>query len=394
MIYLDNAATTPIRPEVLEAMMPYLTDSFGNPGAAYRLGRDAAAAVSNARKQVADFLNCEPEQIVFTSGATEANNMVFQGVQQYLLDFNKTHIISSATEHKSILNALDALKTKDGFDVTLLSPTNGFCVDGHSLESAITKETGLVSVMYVNNEVGFCNPVVEIASICADNDVLFHTDCVQAAGYFDLNVNEIGCDFMTVSSHKIGGPKGVGALYIKEPCIMSPMIYGGDSQEFGLRGGTENVASIVGFGEACKIAKTGLKVNEALFRRQHHAFMMRFAQTMEAHGYSGRDYMVNALKGSKAYKILSLTIPGIDAGTAQLMLDVKGICVSTGSACNSSDNEPSHVLKAIGFSDDDARSTLRISFSDDNTFLEIDDAAKELATVIDVIKTGGIYGRA
>jgi len=393
VIYLDNAATTPVHPEVLDAMMPYLTEQFGNPGAAYKLGRKAASAVAAARTQVASLLNCKPEQIIFTSGATEANNMVFQGLREHLRATGKTHIITSQTEHKSVLKAVDSLKTKDGFGVTIMAPDNTVYVRPDELNRLVTDETGLVSVMYVNNELGFCNPIHEISSCCRENGVLFHTDCVQAAGYFDLDVDKIGCDFMTISSHKIGGPKGIGALYVRDSSIITPMIYGGDSQEFGLRGGTENVASIVGFGKACEIALRDRNHNVTISRAQYLEFCRSLSKHMFELGYSaGDDYWINETMRREVYKIVSITFSGVDAGTVQLMLDSNNICVSTGSACNSKNNNPSYVLKSIGFSDDEARGTLRISFSPSSKLSDIDLAAKVIAEMVYIVRGGNASG--
>ena len=253
MIYLDNAATTQVDPRVVEAMMPYLTEQYGNPGSLYKLGRDAKAAVEKAREQVARFMGAKPEQIIFTSGATEANNMVFEITRPFLERTGKTHVITSQIEHKSVLKSVRRLIDDHNFDATFAGLSRSLSGLPESISQSFGSKTGLVSVMYLNNEIGHAFDVKTIGKLCKRHDVLFHTDCVQAASYRPISVEKIGCDFATISSHKIHGPKGVGALFVKEPDMWQPMICGGDSQEFGLRGGTENVAGIVGFGKACEL---------------------------------------------------------------------------------------------------------------------------------------------
>lgn len=257
MIYLDNAATTQIDKRVLDAMMPYLTTQYGNAGTLYKFGRSAGEAVKQARAQVAEFLNAKPEQILFTSGGSEANSLVFQGLKEYLKSIGKTHILVSAIEHDSVLKAAHSL-IKDEFYIEYLPAHSDGKVFAQSVEDAITSKTGLVSVMYVNNETGAVNPIEEIGTICMKRGILFHADCVQAAGCHPIDVEKIGCDFLSISSHKIHGPKGVGALFAKEKSMLAPIIFGGAEQEFGLRGGTENVAGIVGFGMACEISTKSL----------------------------------------------------------------------------------------------------------------------------------------
>ena len=249
MIYLDNAATTQLDPRVLESMMPYLMTQYGNAGTLYRFGRAANEAIQEARARVARFIGAGPDSIIFTSGGSEANNLVFHGVRDYLKRIGRTHVLVSAVEHDSVLRAAESL-IKDGFDVEYIPVLGNGTVPSAAVERALRADTGLVSVMYVNNETGVENPVGDIGSICLKHGVLFHTDCVQAAGCHPIDTTSIGCDFLSISAHKIHGPKGTGALYAKDSSILSPLIYGGHDQEFGLRGGTENVAGIVGFGRA------------------------------------------------------------------------------------------------------------------------------------------------
>lgn len=254
MIYLDAAATTQIDRRVLESMMPYLTTQYGNAGTLYKFGRAANEALQSARAQVSRFVGADNGSIIFTSGGSESNNLVFHGAKEYLKRIGRTHVLVSAVEHDSVLRAAESL-TKEGFDVGYIPVQGDGSVSLTTLEGLLRPDTGLVSVMYVNNETGTVNPVCDIGSLCMKHGVLFHTDCVQAAGCHPINVVEIGCDFLSVSSHKIHGPKGVGALYVKDMATVAPLIHGGSEQEFGLRGGTENVAGIVGFGRACEIGR-------------------------------------------------------------------------------------------------------------------------------------------
>ena len=255
MIYLDNAATTKISDEVLAEMLPYLKEEFGNAGSIHTIGRQAEEAVCKARKQVADFINASPEQIIFTSGGSEANNLAIKGVIQHLTKIGKQHVISSNLEHDSLLNAIASLGKE--FRTTFLTNDKSGMILMDEFKNYITMygDVGLVSVMGVNNEIGTFYPLKSIGNICRKNNILFHTDCVQAASSVALDVDYIGCDMMSISSHKLHAPKGVGALFVRDKTIINPIISGGASQEFGVRGGTENVAGIVGFGKACELLK-------------------------------------------------------------------------------------------------------------------------------------------
>lgn len=377
MIYLDNAATTKISPEVLDAMMPYLTEEYGNPGAMYRLGRQAAGAVAKARQQVADFINAKPEQIIFTSGGSEANSLAFFGLAPYLIKENKKHIIVSKTEHESVLKAARNLCVKYQFGATFVGVNESGVVDLGSLEDCIQQNTGLVSVMHTNNEVGAVNPVVSIKEICKRNGVLFHTDCVQAAGSSPINVDTIGCDFLSLSSHKIHGSKGCGALFVKDAGLLEPVIFGGDEQEFGIRGGTENVPGIVGFGMACEVAKRDFNTNTRIVTNLKCGFHEALIGRLSYHGLSN----ILHLNGSGG-KISNLRFDGIDTQTLLLMLDSVGVCVSAGSACRSLESSPSHVLLAMGLSDEEARSSVRISFSTDQSYDEVASAAEIIADCV------------
>ncbi len=389
MIYLDNAATTQIHPEVLDAMLPYLKDEYGNAGAMYGLGRRAANAVAEARQQVANLIGCEPSQMIFTSGGSEANNLVFAGLRPYLLGKGKTHLISSAVEHDSVLRAIRGVCNplcpngsdfiKSDFYATFLGVNCNGEVSVDDMLAALTKQTGLVSVMYVNNETGAVNPVHEIGKLCRRRKVLFHTDCVQAVSFQDVNVKDICCDFLSISSHKINAPKGVGALYVRDASVLTPMIHGGLAQEFGLRGGTENVAGIVGFGKACEILTQNLEAN----REKANALRVSFERALNERLSSlGLQHILHINSSNEQSKILNIRFDDVDAQTLVLMLDAHGICVSAGSACRSHEAKPSHVLMALGLSEDEARDSIRVSFSHMQEEREVLYAARMVPTLL------------
>ena len=385
MIYLDNAATTQIDKRVLDAMMPYLTTQYGNAGTLYKFGRNAGEAAKQARAQVAEFINAKPEQILFTSSGSEANSLVFQGLKEYLKSIGKTHILVSVIEHDSVLKAAHSL-IKDGFYIEYLPAYSDGRVFAQSVEDAITPKTGLVSVMYVNNETGAVNPIEEIGTICMKRGILFHTDCVQAAGCHPIDVEKIGCDFLSISSHKIHGPKGVGALFAKEKSMLTPIIFGGAEQEFGLRGGTENVAGIVGFGMACEISTKSLHEDCIWVSTLKQRFYMALTDALKKNGCAEIVH-TNGSSVISPGKTLNLCLRGIDGQTLLLMLDGKSICISAGSACRSHEAEPSHVLKAIGLSDEEALSSVRITIGHQNTEEEIIEAAKIITALVDRIRS-------
>lgn len=388
MIYLDNAATTKIAPEVLETMMPYLTDEFGNAGSLYALGRRAAEAVAKARKQVADCIGARPEQIIFTSGGTEANNLVFKGLAPYLKEHGKTHLITSKVEHDSVLNTVQEMNIKHGFDVSYLEVNKSWEVSAGvatGLREALTRNTGLVSMMYINNEIGSVNNIQKACEVAHAHGVLFHSDCVQALGEIDIDVTELGCDFISISSHKIHGAKGIGALYVKDPTLLGSLITGGENQEFGIRGGTENVAGIVGFGKACEMVKHNI------FDRQERVLFLKkiffdvLCNALIEQGLGNLKCSFNGASPMRKGKILNLCFRDIDAQTLVLYLDTQGICVSAGSACRSHESEPSPVLLAIGLTPDEARSSFRVSFSHYLTDEQVCDAAKTIAFAIKLL---------
>ena len=378
MIYLDNASTTQMDDKVLEAMMPFLTYKYGNAGSLHSKGRAAYDAVKYAREQVAGFINASPEQIIFTSGGTEANNMVIHNAYKFPM-YNR--IISTEAEHDSILNYLKKIKSwEEGeFKIDLLHINEFGMIDISELEELISHSRGvqLISVMHTNNELGSVNPIEKVGEVCLEQAIQFHTDCVQAAGFSKLDVQKLQCDYLSLSSHKIHGPKGVGALFVRKPEFFTEFIFGGKSQEFGLRGGTENVAGIVGFGEACDRAGARLQENRGIITSCVQALSEALETRLMVFD------LINKLHyNTQVYedtKVLNMRFDGVKAESLIMMLDAQGVCVSAGSACNASDGTPSHVLKAIGLTDDEARSSIRVSFSKYNDMDECARAGEMIA---------------
>lgn len=378
MIYLDNAATTKVAPNVIEAMLPYIKDKYANPGAPYSFGQKVREDIEQARTEVARLFNCYDSQVVFTSGGSESNNMVFQSSKDYM---SRKHILVSAAEHDSVLKAAHSLE-REGFFVEHIPVTNAGTVSISDFKKMIRENTGLVSIMYVNNETGAVNPIEEIGTICARQGILFHTDCVQAAGTHKIDVKKMNCDFASISAHKIHGIKGAGALFIKVPdCCLDPMIYGGSEQEYGLRGGTENVPGIIAMAEACKNCCAAVAENLNIVSVFKQYFYNELISNLKMYGLENIVH-INGMPVITPGKVLNLRIDGVDGETLMFALDRKGICISTGSACHSKSVQPSHVLKAMGLTDEEARSSVRISFSDMNTTAEISEAAKIMADTI------------
>ena len=376
MIYLDNAATTKIAPEVLDEMMPYLTKKFGNPSSIYKLGQDSKRAIEIARERVASFLKADnSEQIVFTSGGTEANNIALLA-NSYHRWFQTSNI-----EHDSIMNLTQG---SDYYSGSINVDEDGkITID--SFKEGFISGTKMVSVMFVNNEIGSINPIETIGKLCREQHVVFHSDCVQAAGCVPIDVNELCLDFASISSHKIHGPKGIGALYIRDPSLVCDLSetgrFGGLHQEFGIRPGTENVAGIVGFGKACEM----LTGNEMRIGADIEIIKHKFWSALKYHiqKYGLTDILHDNAKSSQSYgKVLNIRFDGIDAETMILMLSARDVCVSAGSACRSHEQEPSRVLKAIGLTDDQARDSIRISFSRYNTEEEVEEAAQIIAETV------------
>lgn len=374
-IYLDHNATTPLRPEVWEAMraVEFADEPAANPSSTHRRGLSAARALKAAREQLAEAIGAHPTDIVFTGGGSEAINQALKGVAWALPA--KRGFVTTAIEHHAVLHSMDWLASQ-GARVTTL-PVNLKClVDPAAVAEAIGPDTALVSVMMVNNEVGAIEPVREIGAICRERGVLYHVDAVQALGKLPVNVEEIGCDLLSLSAHKLYGPKGVGALYIREGTPLAPLIHGG-RQEAGLRAGTQNVAGIVGFGEAIRLAGAEREANWAHALEVREQFL-RLPRELNA-------VRINGDPASVVPHCISLTLLYCDAMALSTNLSVRGICVSVGSACTSGDVIPSHVLKAMGLSDQAAFCTIRLTSGHDTTVEEAGaaiDAIIELAEML------------
>ncbi|MDY4586908.1 MAG: cysteine desulfurase NifS [Oscillospiraceae bacterium] len=375
-IYADNAATTKLSKTALDAMMPYLTEQYGNPSSLHTVGQLAAEGLFAARKTMAECLGCDPKEIIFTGGGSEADNQALLTGAEIGARKGKKHIISDTIEHHAVLHSLKHLE-KLGFEVTLLPVDGDGRVDPEAVRKAIRPDTALVTVMMANNEIGTLEPVREIASICHENGVLFHTDAVQAVGHIPVNVKEIGCDMLSLAGHKFHGPKGVGALYARKGLLVSTLIEGG-AQERGKRAGTENIAGIVGMAAALREAVDNLETNVAKITRLRDRLIEGLAPISHS-----------ILNGSREHRLpgnVNMCFEGIEGESLLLLLDQKGICASSGSACTSGSLDPSHVLLAIGRIHDVAHGSLRLSLSEYNTEEEIDTIIKAVPEVVDYLR--------
>jgi cysteine desulfurase len=375
-IYLDNNATTQVAPEVLEAMLPFLREQWGNPSSIYGFGRQLTKPLELAREKVATLINADPREIIFTSGGTESINSALQSVLQIFPQ--KRHLITTVVEHSATIKFCAHLITA-GFEVTLLPVDAGARLDLRLLEQTIRPETAMVSVMLANNETGVLFPVEEIAAICHRKNVLFHTDAVQAPGKLKIDVRESGVDFLSLSAHKLYGPKGVGALYVKHGVKYHPYIIGG-GQEQGRRGGTENVAGIVGFGRAAELAMAHL--GEANTRIRALRDKLETVILSSVPGVTR-----NGPAEARLPNTSNLSFEGIEAEGILLLLDEQGICASSGSACTSGSLDPSHVLLAMGCDVSRARASIRFSLGIHNTEAEVDFVLKELPKIIERLRT-------
>jgi cysteine desulfurase len=374
LIYLDHAASTPVHDQVFQAMIPFLKEQFGNPSSIHRYGRFAQRAIQNARKQIALLINAQPNEILLTSGGTESNNTAIFGITS--LKKGK-HLITSSIEHEAILEPCRKLE-KEGFRITHIPVDDKGTVNPKDVENSISDDTCLVSIMFANNEVGTIQPIQEISKICNQKNVIFHTDAVQAVGKIEVDVKELGIDLLSISSHKINGPKGVGALYIKNGIKVNPFIYGG-GQENGLRSGTENVASIVGFGKACQLAKENMKTNNLHLQNLRDELIsevMRQIPHVKLNGHQQKRLPNN----------VHFTFFGVNGEDLIIKLDENGIAASTGSACSVRVQKESHVLKAMGFSHDQITGSLRLTVGISNTESEIKKTIEILKKVVDELR--------
>jgi len=379
--YLDNNATTPLLPEVLDAMRPYFLEQFGNASSIHHHGQQTRAAVEKARESVAELIGARTSEIVFTSGGTEADNLAIFGLAK-----PGDHIITSAIEHHAVLNACKHLETT-GCDVTYLRVNGEGQIDPDELRRSIRPNTKLISIMWANNETGVVQPVSEIAGIAAEADVYFHTDAIQAAGKVPIDVKEIACDVLSISGHKIHAPQGIGALYVRKGTLLQPMLYGG-RHERSRRAGTENVPGIVGLGKAAEIAKRGFEDGSVsrmgeLRDRIQSTVLRDIDQTG-----------VNSGSAPRTPNTTNIYFDCIEGEALVIALDLKGLAVSTGAACSSGAIEPSHVLIAMGLSADRARASIRFSLGKQNTDADVDLLLSTLpATVARLRELSPVYKR-
>lgn len=352
-LYLDYQATTPIDPCVLDAMLPYLTERYGNPhSAAHRYGWEAAAAVDVARQKIAHLIGAKPEEIIFTSGATEANNLAIKGVA-HAYGHKKRHLVTTVIEHKCVLESVRALE-QQGFSVTYLPVNHDGLIDLADAAAAIDDNTALVSVMAVNNEIGVIEPIAEVGRLCRERGAKFHVDAAQAAGKIPLDVEAMNIDLMSLSAHKMYGPKGVGALYVrKKPRVVLEPLFHGGGQEQGLRSGTLAPSLIVGFGEAAAIAARNMATESARIEEMSKTFLARLHRALNG-------VILNGSEVRRYWGNLNISFAGVDG--ERLLAGLRDIAVSSGAACASGSKEPSYVLAAIGVSERQAKSSLRIGF--------------------------------
>lgn len=373
-VYLDYQATTPTDPRVVEKMLPYLTEKFGNPHSRnHAFGWEAEEAVEEARKQVADIIGANPKEIVFTSGATESNNLAIKGVAQFYKG-KKNHIITCVTEHKCVLDTCRHLE-QDGFEVTYLPVQENGLIDLDELKAAITDKTVLVSIMAVNNEIGVIQPLKEIGQICRDNKVFFHTDCAQAVGKIELDVEEMNIDLMSISGHKVYAPKGIGALYVRRrPRVRILAQINGGGQERGMRSGTLAPFLCVGLGEACKIAKEEMATEAARLHAIQQKMWKRFQDELP-------EVFLNGDEEKRIPGNLNVSFAFVEG--EGLMMGIKDLAVASGSACTSASLEPSYVLRALGVEEELAHTSLRLGIGRFSTEEEIDYATTR---IIDEVK--------
>ena len=357
-VYLDNNATTPVLPEVLEAMRPCFGEHFGNASSIHHHGQETRAAVERARESVAALLGCRASEVVFTSGGTEADNLAIFGLTR-----SGDHVITSTIEHHAVLNACKHLAAK-GCEVTYIPVDGRGLVDPADVKHAVRPNTKLITIMFANNETGVVQPVAEIGEIAAEADIYFHTDAVQAAGKIAIDVNKIGCDLLTISSHKFHGPQGVGALYVRKGTQLEPMLYGG-SHERSRRAGTENVPGIVGLGKAAELAVAGFERGDDLKMAVARDHLERELLSIEATGLNGEG-------APRVPNTTNIYFDSIAGEALVIALDLKGLAVSTGAACSSGAIEPSHVLLAMGLGPDRAKASIRFSLGKQNMAEDVD----------------------
>jgi cysteine desulfurase len=376
-IYLDHNATTPVHPEVLEAMLPYYQDKFGNPSSIHSFGREAKVALEESREKVAYLLGVSSSEIYFTSGGTESDNLAVKGVAFANRDKGR-HIITSKIEHHAILESCKFLE-KEGFEVTYLPVESKGVVDPEDLRKALKNDTILVSIMYVNNEVGSIQPLEDISRIVKDKGIYLHTDAVQALGKIPIDVRKLNVDMLSVSGHKIYGPKGVGAVYIRKGVRITPWSHGGH-HERSRRAGTENVPGIVGFAKAVELAVGELEDQNRHLKNLTETFYRKLVDTIP-------DVILNGDLSSRAVNTLNLSFKGVEGESVILSLDLKSVAVASGSACTSGTLEPSHVLSAMGIAPEIAQGAIRFSFGRDNTMEDVEYVAGILPDIVNRLRS-------
>ena len=376
MIYFDNNATTQLDPLVLQVMVPFLENQYGNPSSIYSFGRAAAKAVATAREQVAALLQCEPSEIVFTSCGTESDNSAIQS--SLSINPDRKHLVTSKVEHSAIIKHAEALARR-GYEVTWLDVDANGMINLDELESAIREDTAIVSLMWANNETGVLFPIEEAAEICRSKGTLFHTDAVQAVGKIDIDLSRTPMNFLSLSGHKLHAPKGVAALYVNRRTRFNPYLLGG-GQEHKRRGGTENTASIVALGRAAELAFAALKEEIVRVRALRDRFENGLLEKVSS-------IQINGERTRRLPNTSSLAIEGVDSEGMLMLLDQRGICCSAGSACTAGSLEPSHVLKAMGFSNDRARGSLRFSFSRLNSEAEVEQALQIIPNAAEKLRS-------
>lgn len=375
-VYMDYAATTYVKPEVLEEMIPFFTQKFGNPSSFYEISRITKRAIDNGRSQVAKALNCDTNEVYFTGGGSEADNWAIKGIASAYKN-KGNHIITTKIEHHAVLHTCEYLE-KNGYEVTYLDVDSEGFINLEDLKNAITDKTILVSIMFANNEIGTIQPVKEIGAICKERGVLFHTDAVQALGNIKIDVKDMNIDLLSVAAHKVYGPKGIGALYIRKGVRIHNLIHGG-GQERGRRGGTENIAGIVGFGKACELAMENLDAHAKHLTELRDALMEGLLKIP----YS----KLNGPTGDKRLPgNVNIGFEFIEGESILLSLDFEGTCASSGSACTSGSLDPSHVLLAIGLPHEKAHGSLRLTLGDDSTMEDVNYVIEVLPPIIERLR--------
>lgn len=378
-VYVDNSATTPVAPFVLDAMLPYFKEGFGNPSSLYSMAREAKEAIEKAREQVAKAINADKDEIFFTSCGTESDNWALKGVASANLKKGKKHIITSNIEHHAILHTCKALERK-GYEVTYIPVNSDGLVDPEDVKNAIREDTCLVSIMYANNEIGTIQPIAEIGKICREKNVTFHTDAVQAVCNIPIDVKKDNIDLLSLSGHKINTPKGIGALYIRKGTRIENLLDGG-AQEGRRRAGTENVPYIVGLGAAIETLSCDLE------KRMSHKKELRDYLAKELTSKISKTYINGTMEdGKRLAGNLNISIEGIEGEGILLLLDLNGICASSGSACASASLDPSHVLLAIGRPHEIAHGSIRISIGDQNTMEDMEYIAEKLPQIVERLR--------